>query len=71
MSGGTCAFSPRGDLIATAPALGAQIVRIALDPDEVDLARATLPLLGDLAAVLPDLWLDEEIPVVRRFEERV
>ena len=46
-------------------------MRIALDPDEVDLARAPLPLLGDLAAVLPDLWLDEEIPVVRRFEERV
>ena len=71
MSGGTSAFSPRGELIATAPALGAHVVRIALDPDEVDLARATLPLLGDLAAVLPDLWLDEEIPVVRRFEERV
>jgi predicted amidohydrolase len=71
MSGGTCAFSPRGELIAAAPALGATIVRVVLDPDEVDLARATLPLLGDLSAVLPDLWLDEDVPVVRRLEERV
>ncbi|HTW85668.1 MAG TPA: nitrilase-related carbon-nitrogen hydrolase [Candidatus Sulfotelmatobacter sp.] len=71
MSGGSCAFSPRGELIAASPSLGAQIVRIVLDPDEVDLARATLPLLGDLSAVLPDLWLDEAIPVVRRLEERV
>jgi len=27
------------------------------------LARATLPLLGDLNAVLPDLLLDEELPL--------
>jgi predicted amidohydrolase len=71
MSGGTCAYSPRGELIAAAPALGAHVVRVVLDPDEVDLARATLPLLGDLSAVLPDLWLDDEIPVARRLEERV
>jgi predicted amidohydrolase len=71
MSGGTCAYSPRGELIAAAPALGATIVRVVLDPDEVELARATLPLLGDLSAVLPDLWLDEDVPVVRRLEERV
>jgi hypothetical protein len=66
MSGGTCAFSPRGDLLASAPPLDASIVRLRLDPDEVDLARATIPLLGDLGAVLPDLWLDPEIPVLRR-----
>ena len=28
---------------------------------EVDLARASLPLLGDLGAVLPDLLLDDEL----------
>jgi predicted amidohydrolase len=70
MSGGTCAFSPRGDLLYSAPPLDPQIVRVWLDSDEGDLARATMPLLGDLSAVLPDLWFDDEIPVVRRIEER-
>ena len=70
MSGNTCAFSPRGDLLASAGPLDACIVRVQLDSNEVDLARATIPLLGDLSAVLPDLWLDEEIPVARRIEER-
>jgi predicted amidohydrolase len=71
MSGGTCAFSPRGDLLQTAGLLDACIVKVELDPTEVDLARATIPLLGDLSAVLPDLWLDDEIPVTRRLEERL
>ena len=70
MSGGTCAFSPRGDLIASAGPLDECIVKVQLDRAEVDIARATIPLLGDLSAVLPDLWLDEEIPVTRRIEER-
>ncbi len=70
LSGSTSAYSPRGDVLASAPPLGACIVRVRLERDEVDLARATLPLLGDLSAVLPDLWLDEEIPVTRRIEER-
>jgi len=70
MSGGTCVFSPRGDLLQSAGPLDACIVRVRLDRAEVDLARATIPLLGDLSAVLPDLWLDEEIPVTRRLEER-
>jgi hypothetical protein len=47
------------------------IILVQLDPGEIDLARATIPLLGDLSAVLPDLWLDEEIPVTRRLEERL
>jgi predicted amidohydrolase len=71
MSGGTCAFSPRGDLLQTAGLLDTCIVKVELDPTEVDLARATIPLLGDLSAVLPDLWLDDEIPVTRRLEERL
>jgi hypothetical protein len=33
---------------------------------EIDLARATLPLVGDLNAVLPDLLLDDELPLPRR-----
>jgi predicted amidohydrolase len=66
MSGTTCAFSPRGDLLATLGPLEAGILALDLDPGEVDRARATIPLLGDLAAVLPDLWLDDEIPVMRR-----
>ena len=70
MSGGTCAFSPRGDLLQTAGPLEECIVKVTLDRAEVDLARATIPLLGDLSAVLPDLWLDDEIPVTRRLEER-
>jgi hypothetical protein len=69
MSGGTCAYSPRGELLDSAGPLGACIVQVKLERDEVDLARATIPLLGDLSAVLPDLWLDDEIPVMRRLEE--
>jgi predicted amidohydrolase len=70
MSGGTSAFSPRGELLQSAPPLDACILRVRLDPDEVDLARATIPLLGDLSAVLPDLWFDPDIPVAHRVEER-
>ncbi|GAC1578692.1 MAG: carbon-nitrogen hydrolase [Candidatus Elarobacter sp.] len=70
MGGTTCAFSPRGELIAALGPLDAGILRVELDANEVDIARATIPLLGDLSAVLPDLWLDDEIPVTRRIEER-
>ncbi len=69
-SGTTSAYSPRGEVLAAAGPLDACIVRVRLERDEVELARATLPLLGDLSAVLPDLWLDDEIPVTRRIEER-
>jgi predicted amidohydrolase len=69
-SGSTSAYSPRGEVLAAAGPLDPCIVRVRLERDELDLARATLPLLGDLSAVLPDLWLDDEIPVTRRIEER-
>lgn len=69
MSGSTGAYSPRGEELVTAPPLDPCIVRVRLDPVEVDLARAMLPLIGDLAGVLPDLWLDEEVLVTRRDEE--
>ena len=40
-------------------------MRADLDLREIDLARASLPLLGDLEAVLPDLLLDDELPLPR------
>jgi hypothetical protein len=70
MSGSSCAYSPRGELLVALPALEPCIARVTLHRSEVDLARSTLPLLGDLSAVLSDLWLDEEIPVTHRLEER-
>ena len=51
--------------IVQAPPNEACIVRADLDLREIDLARASLPLLGDLAAVLPDLLLDDELPLPR------
>ena len=66
MSGGSCAISPRGDLLVGAPSLDACILRVTLDPTEIDVARATLPLLGDLVSVLPDLWFDAELPLPQR-----
>lgn len=65
MSGSSCVVSPRGEILAATDELSVTIVRAALDPAEVDLARATLPLLGDLGSVLPDLWYDDELPLPR------
>lgn len=65
MSGNSCAIDPRGRVLVQAPANDAAIVRADLDLREIDLARAGLPLLGDLDAVLPDLLLDEELPLPR------
>jgi hypothetical protein len=48
-----------------APVTEACIVRADLDLREIDRVRATLPLLGDLAGVLPDLLLDAELPLPR------
>ncbi|MDQ2864729.1 MAG: beta-ureidopropionase [Candidatus Eremiobacteraeota bacterium] len=61
MTGSSCIVDPRGEMVVQAPALGECIVRASIDLSEVDLARAGLPLLGDLASVLPDLLLDEEL----------
>jgi N-carbamoylputrescine amidase len=66
MAGSSCVISPGGTFVVEAPALEACIVRAQLDPAEFEVARATLPLLGDLAAVLPDLWFDAEIPLPGR-----
>ncbi len=55
MTGSSCVVDPSGRVVATAPMLGAAILRVSIDPGEIDLARAQLPLLGDLRSVLPDL----------------
>jgi predicted amidohydrolase len=66
LSGASCAFSPRGEVLVAAPELEPCILRVRLDAAEIDVARATFPLLGDLEAVLPDLWFDDELPLPRR-----
>jgi predicted amidohydrolase len=63
MSGGSCIVSPRGEVLESLDELTVAILRASLDPAEVDVARATLPLLGDLSAVLPDLWYDPALPL--------
>ena len=63
MTGSSCIIDPRGVVNVEAPEIGECVVSGAIDLREADLARATLPLLGDLSAVLPDLLLDEELPL--------
>jgi len=65
MTGTSCIVSPRGEVVVSAPATEPCILEADLDLREIDLARATLPLLGDLDAVLPDLLLDDELPLPR------
>ena len=55
MAGSSCAIDPFGDVLGTLPALGEHVLKVELDLGDVEIARARLPLLGDLAAVLPDL----------------
>jgi len=66
MTGSSSVVDPFGAVIVKAPTLGACIVRADIDLNAVSLARASLPLLGDLHAVLPDLLLDDELPLPRR-----
>ncbi len=63
MTGSSCIIDPRGRITVQAPELDECVVRGTFDLREADLARASLPLLGDLGAVLPDLLLDEELPL--------
>jgi predicted amidohydrolase len=58
MTGSSCIIDPRGNVLVTAPLIGATILRADLDSREIDLARAGLPLLGDLRAALPELLAD-------------
>jgi N-carbamoylputrescine amidase len=66
MSGSSCIISPQGEVLASTDELSVTALRAMLDPAEIDLARATMPLLGDLGSVLPDLWYDDELPLPRR-----
>ncbi len=63
MTGSSCVVDPRGTVVVQAPPSEACIVRAVLDLGEIDLARASLPMLGDLGSVLPDLLLDDELPL--------
>ncbi len=65
MTGSSCIIDPRGRITVQAPELDECVLRGTFDLREADLARASLPLLGDLGAVLPDLLLDEELPLPR------
>ena len=65
MTGSSCVIDPRGNVLVAAPPSQACIVRADIDLEEVVRARAMLPMLGDLRAVLPDLLLDEELPLPR------
>jgi predicted amidohydrolase len=67
MAGSSCIVSPRGDVIASADEFSSGVViRAHLDAAEIELARATSPLLGDLMAVLPDLLYDDALPLPGR-----
>jgi predicted amidohydrolase len=71
MTGSSALIDPFGETVVRLPALGAQILRATVDFSEIDVARARLPLLGDLGAVLPDLLYDDELTpaYVRRLGE--
>lgn len=66
MTGASCIVDPFGNVVVKGPVLGACILRADIDLNAIALARASLPLLGDLNAVLPDLLLDDELPLPRR-----
>ncbi len=66
MTGSSSVIDPSGRVIVQAPPAQACIVRADLDLREIDLARASLPLLGDLQGALPDLLLDDELPLPQR-----
>ncbi|GAC1299924.1 MAG: carbon-nitrogen hydrolase [Vulcanimicrobiaceae bacterium] len=61
MTGSSMAIDPFGETLAALPALGAHVLRAELDYSDIEVARARLPLLGDLAAVMPDLLYDVEL----------
>lgn len=73
MTGSSALIDPFGETLARLPALGAHILSAVVDFSEIDVARARLPLLGDLAGVLPDLLYDDELApaFARRGEQTV
>jgi len=63
MTGSSRIVDPHGHTIVDAPPLGAHMISAAIDIREIDVARATLPLPGELHAALPDLLAEEELPL--------
>ena len=63
MTGSSWIIDPRGVVTVEGPEFGECVISGTIDLREADLARASLPLLGDLGAVLPDLLLDDELPL--------
>jgi predicted amidohydrolase len=61
MTGSSAVIDPFGETLVVAPVLGAHVISVELDFSDIDVARARLPLLGDLGAVLPDLLFDMEL----------
>ena len=55
MTGSSCVIDPFGDVVGSLPDLGPGVLRAEIDLGDVEVARANLPLIGDLGAVLPDL----------------
>ena len=68
MTGSSIVIDPFGETVGELPALGAHVLKVELDLSDIDIARAALPLLGDLGAVLPDLLRDDELDVARLTE---
>jgi len=69
MTGSSSIVDARGSVQVEGAAIGACVVRGYVDMHEADLARAGLPLLGDLQAALPDLLLDDELPLPRTWND--
>jgi N-carbamoylputrescine amidase len=61
MTGGSCIVDPFGQTLVRAPIFDAAVVRARLDLREMEIARACLPLIGDLGEVLPDLLRDPQL----------
>lgn len=64
-TGTSMVVAPDGRIVVEGQPFEECVVRARLDSDAVDVARAGLPFLGDLDSVLPDLLLDEELPLPR------
>lgn len=68
MTGSSIVVDPFGQTVGELPALGAHVLKTELDLSEIDIARAGLPLLGDLGTVLPDLLHDDDLGLARTAE---
>ncbi|MDE2572116.1 MAG: beta-ureidopropionase [bacterium] len=62
-TGTSMIVAPDGRCVASGPPFDECVVRATLDSDAIDVARAGLPFIGDLRSVLPDLLLDQELPL--------